>query len=103
MAERIAAEEGALREGQNAVREAKESIDGRLSTIRNLIGELGGYWSGDAATAFNALMTAWDEKSSKLNNILVDLENSLRQTEQSQARDEENVQSTTSRLQSLLG
>lgn len=103
MAQKIAAEEGALRQGQQAVAEAKQSIDNRIRMIRSEMDALGGYWSGDAATAYTTMMTAWDEKTTKLNNILIELEQKLRSTEQSQARDEENIQSTASRFQSMLG
>ena len=70
--------------------------------IDSKMAELGSFWSGDAATSYNTLMANWQEKANKLNNILNDLRDNLRGTAKDQAANEEDNQSRTSRLQSLL-
>ena len=103
MAEKIRAGEGALEKGATAVENARTGIDSRIKDIDSKMAELGSFWSGDAATSYNTLMANWQEKANKLNNILNDLRDNLRGTAKDQAANEEDSQSRTSRLQSLLG
>lgn len=102
MAEVIAAEEGALRAGADAVAEAKDSIDQRIATVRGEIEQLGGFWSGAAASSFAQLLSRWDEESGKLNNVLIELEDALRGTEKDQAQAEDDHQQTIAGLGSML-
>lgn len=99
MAEKIRAEEGAIEKGAAAVENARLGIDNRIKDIESKMAELGSFWSGDAANSFNTLMMSWQEKASALNRIL----NDLRGTAKDQAANEEDNQSRTSKLQSLLG
>lgn len=103
MAEKIRAEEGAIEKGAAAVENARLGIDNRIKDIESKMAELGSFWSGDAANSFNTLMMSWQEKASALNRILNDLRDNLRGTAKDQAANEEDNQSRTSKLQSLLG
>ncbi|PLS27373.1 type VII secretion protein [Bifidobacterium anseris] len=103
MAEKIAAGEGALEKGAVAVENARVGIDQRIKDIESKMGELGSFWKGDAATSYNALMMAWQEKANALNRILNDLRDNIRGTAKDQAANEADNQSQTSRLQALLG
>jgi WXG100 family type VII secretion target len=98
----ISAQQGALNKGANAVKDAKAGIDQQVKMVRGEIEQLKSFWSGSAATAFNGLMTSWDSQTSKLNAVLVTLEDSLRTTEKTQAADEESHQSTISNLGSMM-
>ncbi|MCA0380393.1 MAG: WXG100 family type VII secretion target [Actinobacteria bacterium] len=103
MAEVISAEEGALRRGQQAVAEAKAGIDQRTRKVRGEIEQMRGFWSGAAAGSFTQLMQRWDAETVKLNNVLIELENALRGTEQDQAATEEEHQQTISGLGAMMG
>lgn len=103
MATDIAAEEGALRDGANAVAETKESIDRRMAAIRGQIEEMRSYWTGAAAGSFTQLLGTWDEKARKLNDVLVTLEDALRGTERDQAASEDSHQQTISGIGSIMG
>lgn len=103
MAEKIRAEEGAIEKGAAAVENARLGIDNRIKDIESKMAELGSFWSGDAANSFNTLMMSWQEKASALNRILNDLRDNLRGTAKDQAANEEDNQSRTSKLKSLLG
>jgi len=103
MATDIAAEEGALRDGANAVAEAKNSIEGRIRNVRAEMEQLGGFWTGAAAGSFTSLLTTWDEKARKLNDVLITLEDALRGTERDQAASEESHQQTITGLGSMMG
>lgn len=103
MAERISAEEGALKRGQQAVNEAKVGIDNHTKKVRGEISQLSGYWSGAAAASFTQLMARWDEETQKLNNVLVTLEENLRSTEIDQAQTEQAHQDAIANLGSMMG
>lgn len=103
MAQQISAEEGALKAGADAVKDAKSKIDGQLSKVRSEIDQLSSFWTGAAAGSFTQLLGRWDEESSKLNNVLVSLEDALRQTERDQAAEEEAHQQTIAGLSSIMG
>ncbi|TPW77837.1 WXG100 family type VII secretion target [Schumannella soli] len=103
MADVIAAEEGALKRGAQAVGTAKAGIDQEVKKLRGEIEQVSGYWSGSAAVAFNQLLTRWDNETSKLNNVLITLEDALGGTEKDQNATEESHKQTISGLGSLMG
>jgi uncharacterized protein YukE len=39
------------------------------------------FWTGPAGTAFDSLMRRWDDETTKLNKVLIDLEDALRGTQ----------------------
>jgi len=99
----IAAEEGALRRGAQAVNDAKSGIDQQVKTVRNEIDQVRGYWSGAASGAFTQLMASWDAETVKLNNVLITLEQSLRGTDKDQNVTEESHQQTIKGLSNMMG
>lgn len=103
MADVIAAEEGALKRGAQAVGTAKAGIDKQVSTVRGEIEQVAGYWQGDASGAFMQLMNRWNEEASKLNNVLVTLEDALSGTDRDQNATEQSHQQTISQLSSMMG
>lgn len=102
MASTISAEEGALRDGAEAVNVAKGNIQNQIKGVRSEIEQLRSYWSGGAATSFTQLVNRCDEEATKLNNVLVSLEDSLRGTERDQAASEESHQQAISGLGSMM-
>jgi WXG100 family type VII secretion target len=103
MADLIAAQEGALASGANAVASTRSGIDQQVKAVRGEIEQAGSYWSGAAATSYVQLMQRWDQETSKLNNILNTLEDALRGTAADQAATEEQHQQTISGLSSIMG
>ncbi len=102
MAQVISAEEGALRQGAEAVNTAKGNIDKQISTVRGEIEQLRGYWTGAAASSFTVLLNNWDAQAKKLNDVLITLEDALRGTEKDQAASEESHQQTIAGLGSMM-
>lgn len=103
MAQQISAEEGALKAGATAVNDAKSKIDGQLAKVRGEIEQLSSFWTGAAAVSFTQLLGRWDDESRKLNDVLVTLEDALKQTERDQAAEEESHQQTIAGLGSMMG
>ena len=102
MAQIIAAGDTSLADGAKAVSEAKMAIDAKIKKVSDEIAELGGIWTGAAALSFTQLMNSWDEKATKLTNVLVTLEDALRGTEKDQAASEEAHQQAIAGLGSMM-
>jgi WXG100 family type VII secretion target len=102
VADLIAAEEGALKRGAQAVGEAKGGIDGQVKAVRSEIEAVGAYWTGEAKNAFVQMMFRWDEETRKLNDILVQLEDALSGTERDQIATEQSHQQTITGLQNMM-
>jgi len=103
MADKQGAEEGALKQGADAVSAAKAAIDNEIKKVSSDIAELGGYWTGESAVKFAGLMANWDEQVNKMNSVLVTLEEALSGTAQDQAATEQEHQSTIAGLGSMMG
>ncbi|MDR2453053.1 MAG: WXG100 family type VII secretion target [Bifidobacteriaceae bacterium] len=82
--DKVSVLEGALLRGADAVIQAKQETDSELRGIQDLVSEIRGYWTGPAATAYTQMQTQFNETSSRLNNVLVTLEQNLRSTDRSQ-------------------
>jgi WXG100 family type VII secretion target len=99
----IAAEEGALKRGAQAVETAKNGIDQQMNTVRGEIEEVKGYWTGDAQQAFNGLMQRWDDQARKLNAVLITLQDALQGTDTDQNTTEQSHEQSISHLSSMMG
>ena len=103
MADLIAAEEGALKRGAEAVNTAKSGIDEQVKKVRTELDQVAGFWTGAAAGSYTQLLQRWNDETTKLNQVLIELEDALRGTERDQAASEESHQQTISGLSSILG
>lgn len=52
------------------VGQVNEQVQAQLAGLRNQLGPLAGAWRGEAATAFQGLMTRWDTDARALNEAL---------------------------------
>jgi WXG100 family type VII secretion target len=103
VADLISAEEGALKKGAEAVNTAKGGIDEQVRKVRTELDQVSGFWTGAAAASYSQLLNRWNDETTKLNQVLVTLEDALRGTERDQAASEESHQQTIGNLGSLLG
>jgi len=93
----ISAEEGALRKGADAVRDARSAIADRKRQVADEVVSAS-YWKGKAADDFQTLMRNWDEKAEGLLKTLDGLEHALRGSESDQVAQEDEVSSNVSGL-----
>jgi Proteins of 100 residues with WXG. len=100
--QKIGALEGALLKGADAVGEAKSGIDGRIAFVRGELEQARQFWTGPAGSAFDGLMRRWDEQTTKLNRVLIDLEDALRGTDKDKAALEDSSVSTITGLGSMM-
>ena len=49
---------------------AKQDVDGTLAGLRSLVDMLASAWEGQAAVAFQEIMTTWDKESADLQDAL---------------------------------
>jgi WXG100 family type VII secretion target len=103
MATVIAAREGALAQGADAVSVAYATILDSTRRVQADLGEINGLWSGESATAYHALVTRWSEDAAALAGVLTELENALRGTANDQAAGEEARSKVLGSLNALMG
>jgi len=53
-----------------SARETNAQVQAILSQLRSKVGEVSGFWEGDAKRAFEALMEVWDSRAMQLSNAL---------------------------------
>ena len=103
MTDRIAATEGALRAGAEAVHAAHDDVSDTATRIEAELDDLRAAWSGGAATSYAQMMQQWQGDVRRLQATLAGLEEALRATERDQIATEENHQSVISGLTNLMG
>ena len=97
MAGNIAAAEGAILRGADTV------AGTRIKTIEGQMIAIGSNWQGMGAVSFQQLMTAWNEDARKVTNALVQLEDSLRRTQQEYDTTDEDQNLTFTKVTQRLG
>ena len=103
MSGQIRAEEGSLQRGAEAVIGAHGDIVASIKRVEDRLEDLSAAWSGQAATAYNSMLTQWSNDAERLSRMLVTLSEELRSTEEGFARTEENAGSVISNLGSMMG
>jgi WXG100 family type VII secretion target len=103
MTDRISAEEGALRRGVTALDDTAAGIAANAERIRDRFDELSGFWKGQAASSYTALMAAWDYDFRHVQALLTGLREALAATERDQAAIEQHQGSVISGLDSMMG
>jgi ESAT-6 family protein len=84
------------------VNNTKQEMDSQLSKLRGEIEATQGAWQGRAATVFNKVMDAFNEKSVKLNNALEHISDMLKSSGVQYDTQEQDVHQQLSGLQSTL-
>jgi WXG100 family type VII secretion target len=103
MTDRISSVEGALARGAQVVSGAHADIHDSTRRVLAELDELRGQWSGDAAGAYGGLVSQWAEGATRVNAVLVQLEQALRATDRDQQALEQQHGSTIGGLGALLG
>ncbi|WP_309115133.1 WXG100 family type VII secretion target [Saccharothrix sp.] len=79
-----------------------ESVQGILNQVRSTVDTVSGSWKGAAATAFNTLMTRFDEDARKLQEALRAIAEQMSGSADIYARQEEEQNQSMSSLTSRL-
>jgi len=103
MTDRIAATEGALRAGAEAVHTAHDDVSAVVTRIQGELDDLAGLWKGPAALQYQQMFERWQNDTVRLIRSLDGLEEALRATDRDQNATEQSHQQTISSLSSLMG
>lgn len=79
-----------------------EQIQGQARTVRDAAQGVASGWSGNAATAFQSLMTRMDEDVVKLDRALQAIQEQIASTADVYARNEEEQESSVSSIANRL-
>nr|WP_284252706.1 WXG100 family type VII secretion target [Litorihabitans aurantiacus] len=66
----FSAEEGALLAGAGHVDTARETLTTEIGQLRSRLTQLEGAWVGEGAGAFRTLIDSWEQKATRLTNVL---------------------------------
>lgn len=103
MSDQFGQTEKALSKASDLVDTARIDVKAKCGTLSGQVQELMGAWGGQGATAFNGLMTAWQERQEIVLRSLDQLSASLRETEKDNVSTDESQAATHTNLASRLG
>lgn len=83
--------EGALERTSHIIAEAKNKLNGRLSTLEGDLAHVGQSWQGSAATTFTQLMVKWQDSAHKTTSALDEFVDKLSGASRTFAQKEDEV------------
>ncbi|WP_035846299.1 WXG100 family type VII secretion target [Kitasatospora azatica] len=81
------------------ITEVNSQIQGEISKLNSLIGEVAGGWSGDAATAYHQLQEKWNDDANALNKVLDEIRQAIDTTTKQYSTTEDQQRSSISGVQ----
>ncbi|MFP5336494.1 MAG: WXG100 family type VII secretion target [Actinomycetes bacterium] len=103
MAGEVSKQDQALTRGAQMVAEARSDLEQQLSALRGKLSGIGAQWRGQGSTAFQTVMTRWDENSRRIVAALNDFEANLRSSEQTYNTSDEQQASTFTNVAGRMG
>ncbi|NHC14814.1 WXG100 family type VII secretion target [Motilibacter deserti] len=103
MAGEVSKQDQALTRGARLVSEARSDLDQQLSALRGQLSGIGSAWVGSGSTAFQNVMTRWDEDTRRIINALNEFEANLQASESTYNSSDDTQASSFSRLAGRLG
>jgi len=81
MAGELSKQDQALDRGARMVSDARSELDQQLASLRGRLSGIGASWIGSGSTAFQGVMTRWDEDTRRIIAALNEFEANLRSSE----------------------
>lgn len=103
MAGEVAAADGALKAGAQAVAQSRSELQQQLKVLEGQLSGIGGAWQGQGAVAFTTLMTRWRENANQIINALNEFESNLHSSQSTYTAADDAQSSAMSRLTGRLG
>ena len=103
MAGEVSKQDQSLTRGAQMVSSARGDLDQQLSSLRGKLAGIGAQWRGAGSSAFQQVMTRWDEDARKITSALDEFEANLRSSEQVYNASDETQSSTFAKLSGRLG
>jgi WXG100 family type VII secretion target len=85
------------------VSDARSELEAQLGTLRGQLADIGHHWRGQGSTAFQGVMTRWDENTRRITGALNDFEANLRSSEQTYNASDEQQSSSFTNLSGRMG
>ena len=89
--------EGALLKGAQTIEDAQGQIQSELSSLQSKLAGIGSAWQGEAASAFQKVMSQWDAEA------LTELHAAMRSADAKSKANEDEQAAVMNKFQSLLG
>lgn len=103
MAGEVTKQDQALTRGAQMVSAARGDLEQQLSSLRGKLAGIGAQWRGAGSTAFQQVMTRWDEDARRITSALNEFEANLRASEQTYNANDETQSASFSKLSGRLG
>lgn len=95
--------DGALLKGAQTIEEAQGQIQSELSSLQSKLAGIGSSWQGEAASAFQSVMTQWDAEARKVTEALTELHSAMRASDTKSKANEAEQAAVMNKFQSMLG
>jgi len=99
----MSAQDGAILKGAEATRDARSEMTRRIQVVASHVESLGAGFQGQAATAFNKLMTNWHTQSGQVTQALETFEANLRAHQTNLDQGEQTQSASFAKIASRLG
>lgn len=95
--------EGALLKGAQTIEDAQGQIQSELSSLQSKLAGIGSAWQGEAASAFQKVMSQWDSEARKVTEALTELHAAMRSADAKSKANEDAQAAVMNKFQSMLG
>lgn len=95
--------EGALLKGAQTIEDAQGQIQSELSSLQSKLVGIGSAWQGEAASAFQKVMSQWDAEARKVTEALTELHAAMRSADAKSKANEDEQAAVMNKFQSMLG
>ena len=103
MSDGMSKQEQALTRAAGLVAEARSDLDSQLAGLRGKLAGIGSSWVGAGSTAFQQVMTRWDEDTRRIVAALNEFETNLRSSEATYTSSDESQAQSYQRMLGALG
>ncbi len=86
-----------------SARETNAQVQAILSQLRGKVGEVSGFWVGDAQRSFEALMEVWDSRANQLSQALDGIAEAMDSSRTTYEYREEDTSQAMTGIQNALG
>lgn len=94
---------GIMVSAANSTRETNAQVQAILGQLRSKVGEVSGFWVGDAQRAFEGLMDVWDSRAIQLSQALDAIAEAMDSSRTTYEIREEDTSQSMSSIQNTLG
>lgn len=103
MAGEVSAADGALDRGAKIVADSRQQLTQQLKSLEGKLAGIGAQWKGSGSTAFQSVMSRWQQDSTKIISALNGFEENLKGSQSTYTSTDDSSSSSFTNLASRLG